>query len=161
MMTIQWKLEKKRRALQHFLPYVKQVNDKVTLVQDKIRFKVKMYSADTVQQMPINMNGLGMKETNIHVTFAGQFTPLIHFDYSNMVCENMQFACSEHLFQFKRSTALGNQNVTRRILSAPAHAMIIGREVNADEQWTLTEGVLLMTDEQWTLTEGVQLMTDE
>jgi len=141
-------IEKKRGALRPVLRYVKQMEDKATLVQDKIRFKGKLYSADSVQQIPINMSGLGIKETDTHVIFAGQFTPLSNFYYCNMECENMKFASSEHLFQFKRSTALGNQDIARRVLSAPTplDAMIIGREVIADEHWTLTEGVQLMTD---------------
>ena len=140
-------LERKRGILRPVLKYVKQADQRATLVQDKLRFKGKLYTTDTVAQIPMNIASLGIKETDSHVLFAGRYTPLSNFYPCKISNENHTFTSSEHMFQFERTTAIGDHTAAAQILVAPSpiEAMIIGRNAKTDRPLSLTEEKSIMT----------------
>ena len=132
-------IEKKRGALRPVLRHVKGVDPKPTLIQDKLRFKGRLYTVESVMKIPIDMSRLGTKLSDTNdMLFAGEYTPLSNFCPCRISIDNTTFPSSEHLFQYKKAASLGQHDIAASILTAPTafDAMKIRRGTTAGDDWT-------------------------
>ena len=110
--------------------------------------KGTLYSIDNLSRMPVNLDGLDMKENDTHVLFSGELTPLSNFYKCQIKVNDVAHSSTEHLFQYERSLMLDRRDVALKVIAAPTpfEAMKAGREVNAPKDWVTSKGKQLMTD---------------
>ena len=141
-------IETRRAALRPILKMAKKEDPRAALIQDKIRFKEKLFSIDTIKTMPLDLSGLGNKETDKYILFAGQFSALSNFYPCTIEHDGISFPSSEHLFQFMKCNMLKRPDLAAQVLSAtsPWQAMMKGRECKSDVEWEVTSGKMIMTE---------------
>ena len=140
--------ETRRTVLRRVLKHVKQADKEAKLVNDQIKFKGTLYSIDNLSKMPVNLDGLDMKENDTHVLFSGELTPLSNFYKCQIKLNDVVHSSTEHLFQYERSIMLDRRDVAVKVIAAPTpfEAMKAGREVNIPKDWDISTGKQLMTD---------------
>ena len=71
-------IEERQRKLRPIASHIRNIDSqaKVVLVEDKLRYKGKIYTHENIRDIPVDMTELGTITTYTHVLFAGDCTPL-------------------------------------------------------------------------------------
>jgi len=91
-------IEKKRAALRPLMRYAKQHDPSATLVLDKLRINGTLYSIDTMNDSPIDMTKVGTLNTETHIMFAGEFSPLSNLYPCCIATTDVVYISSEQFY---------------------------------------------------------------
>ena len=107
-----------------------------------------MYTTDTVRNIPLDLNDISQKTSGKYVLFKGQYSILSNLYPFTLRYNNTVFNSSEQLYQYRKSSALGQHEVTANVMRAhtPYEAMNEGKAAKASDQWTASTGRDLMVD---------------
>ena len=138
----------KRASLRPVLKLAKETDQSATLVQDKLRYKDTMYTTDTVRNIPLDLNDISQKTSGKYVLFKGQYSILSKLYPCTLRYNNTVFNSFEQLYQYRKSSALGQHEVAANVMCAqtPYEAMKEGKAAKASDQWTASTGRDLMVD---------------
>ena len=140
----------KRASLRPVLKLAKETDQSATLVQDKLQYKDTMYTTDTVRNVPLDLNDISQKTSSKYVLFKGQYSILSNLYPCTLRYNNTVFNSSEQLYQYQKSSALGQHEVdiAANVMCAqtPYEAMKEGKAAKASDQWTASTGRHLMLD---------------
>ena len=138
----------KRASLRPVLKLAKKTDVSATLVQDKLRYKDTLYSTDTVRTIPLDLNDISQKTSGKYVLFKGQYSILSNLYPCTLRYNNTVFNSSEQLYQYRKSSALGQHEVAANVMRAqtPYEAMEEGKAAKASDQWTASTGRDIMVD---------------
>ena len=141
-------IERERAAMRPYLRLAKKKDDKAKLVQNKLLFKGKSYTIDTVTEMDIDKEYLGMKVSDKHVFFAGQHSVLSNWFPCVIHYGDAVFKSAEHLYQHQKCIDLKRKDLAKKVLAAtsPYEAMRIGKEVAEDKEWVASTGSSIMKE---------------
>lgn len=141
-------VERERAELRPFLRLAKKIDESSRFVQNKLRFQGRLYTKDTVQDMNINMDDLGMRFTEEHVFFAGQHAVLSNWYPCAITYGGQTFASAEHLYQHRKCIALQRPDLALKVLEAatPYNAMLVGKETKEDGDWISRTGYPIMKE---------------
>ena len=136
----------KRQALRPVVKLTAKATDKATFSHDKLKYKGQLYSAETIHKIPLDTTSIGMKATDDHIFFKGQYNPLSNLYNHELHHNGKLFHSAEQIYQVEKATALGHHDIASKVMSAstPYEAMLEGKKARGTEEWTETTGKDLM-----------------
>ena len=66
------------------------------MIRDRLVYKNKTYTIDTIKTIPIDLEKLSEKQTNTVTAFAGRYSALSNLHPFSLEIDNQQFNSSEH-----------------------------------------------------------------
>ena len=138
----------KRASLRPVLKVAKEHDESAALIQDKLRFKGTLYTTQTVQKIPLSLDTIGIKQSDKHLLFRGQYSSLSNLYPCTLELDGVTYNSAEQLYQYKKAIALGKNQVADKIIQSqtPYEAMKEGKTVDAPEEWVVSTGVEIMKD---------------
>lgn len=135
-----------REAIVPVYKYMKHVNIKATLVNDKLKFDGKLYGLDTVSELPIDLDSVGVTVENTKVAFAGEFTSLSNLHPCGLYIGEQHYNSTEQFYQQQKCLSLDQPSVAREVMRAatPREAMIAGKAARTTDDWIAENGTDIM-----------------
>ena len=136
----------RRAKLKPVLNKAKTEDDNAKLIMDKLLFKGNLYTADNIQNIPIDLSDIGTQVEESKVLFKGRYSPLSNLFVCCLKDGEKTFHSSEQLYQYRRALDANNIDIAVKVLDAKDsyQAMTIGKQMNTNEQWTETKGMEIM-----------------
>ncbi len=142
-------IQKARIGLSHTLTLAREVDKKATLKKDRLIFKGKAYTAESIPSELLMMGeaGPGAKVTDGNVCFSGRSSPFSNFHPSPFQADGLRFPTNEHYYQYHKARFAKEEAIAADILieNDPAKVKRLGDQVKAPAQWYNNVGLSTMT----------------
>ena len=108
--------QERKEYLSKALPSAKAIDPNAKLVKDKLRFKGKLYTANTIGDAKLS-EGEHTKVLEDQVRFYGYLSPFSNFHKSKVVVNQISFNCVEQAFQYNKAMNAGYATCAYRIMN--------------------------------------------
>ena len=113
-------IEERQRKLRPIASHIRNIDSqaKVVLVEDKLRYKGKIYTHENIRDIPVDMTELGTITTDTHVLFAGDCTPLSNMYHTTFTVDGQEYNSVEQYYQHCKCIVNGKSDKAEEILKA-------------------------------------------
>jgi len=137
-------VEKRQQELRPVLNHIRKTNPnaKAVLVDDKLRFEGRLYTRETVKDIPMDMTAVGTSMNDSHVFFSGEYSPLSNLYPCSLIIDDREYKSVEQYYQYHKCMQNGKPEIAKEILqsSSPRNAMYLGKQVKVSDDWCKSKG---------------------
>ena len=118
----------------------------VKVIGDKLYYKKKAYTLETVHTSDIDVESIAVKDDGKTVAFCSRFHPLSNMYPERIVVDGKSYASTEHYYQYEKCKQEGRDDIAALVKLAedPESAMAVGGRVKMSEEWCKTNGKKIM-----------------
>ena len=98
-------IEMCQNKLRPVLNYIRRVKPmaQVSLIEDKLRYNGKVYTTETIKEIPIDTAEIGTDAKEKVVYFAGEFSPLSNLYACNLTIDDKEYSSVEQFYQYQKA----------------------------------------------------------